>query len=159
MVRCGRESMVNILLTRKTHNAREPEKDFLDCVISITGIDLLSSDTLDEVMPGIFHRAAVAIVLIATLILPYGRCQSPGKGAGHDCCQHHSAPAASLKAGCCTVRGETPAIVAEKDRANDMSATQNELVPVVSIKAMPKSAAIPALPHFSPPGGKSILRI
>jgi hypothetical protein len=138
----------------------EPVKAILNCVILITGLALPSSDTLDEVMPGVFHRAAVAIVLIATLILPYGRCQSPGKGAGHDCCQHHSSPAASLKAGCCTMRSETPAIVAEKDLANDMSAAaQNELVPAVAFKAMSESAAIPAIPHSSPPGGKSILRI
>ena len=136
------------------------ESVFCEGVILITSLDLPSSDTLDGVMPGVFHRAAVAIVLIATLILPYGRCQSPGKGAGHDCCQHHSSPVASLKAGCCTVRSETPAIVAEKDLANDMSAAaQNELVPAVAFKAMSESAAIPAIPHSSPPGGKSILRI
>src|SRR5438045_9683960 len=67
-----------------------------------------------DMVHGILHRAGVAVVLIATLLVPYGRCQSPSRAAAHECCKNNSVPAASVKASCCTVRSELPAIVVER---------------------------------------------
>jgi hypothetical protein len=108
---------------------------------------------------GMFHRAAVAIVLMATLLLPYGKCQSPSRGTAHDCCRH-SAPPPSVKASCCTVRSEVPAIVVERAVANPTAADlQPEFTPAPGRLALFDSATAPALPQHSPPPGKSILRI
>ena len=110
---------------------------------------------------GMLHRAGVAVVLIATLLLPYGRCQSPVRGDGHDCCVHPTAPAAaSVKASCCTVRSQLPAIVSQRAV---LSASPFATVAFVG------TAAEPAIPfqsvskiqttHHSSPPGASVLRI
>jgi len=106
------------------------------------------------------HRAGVAIVLIATLLLPYGKCQPPSRITAHDCCAHHSAPVASVKANCCTVRSELPAIVVERAIGKAAPATMATSLAVAAQPAIRFEATVPAvLSHHSPPPGKSILRI
>jgi hypothetical protein len=109
---------------------------------------------------GMLHRAGEAIVLIAVLLLPYGRCQSPVRGDGHDCCVHPPAPAASLESSCCTVRSQLPAIVGQRavlsappvaTMAFAGTATESAIQLVIA----PKS---PMAQH-SPPPGASVLRI
>jgi hypothetical protein len=107
-----------------------------------------------------FHRVAVAIVLMATLLLPYGRCQSPSRAAAHDCCKYQSAPAASVGANCCTVRSELPAIVVERAVVDPHAVTiQSPAVPANDSAAICLTPVAPALSQHSPPPGKSILRI
>ena len=109
---------------------------------------------------GILHRAGVAIVLIAVLLLPYGRCQSPSRAGAHECCTHHSAPAASVKSSCCTVRSELPAVPVEQAVVNPgVAIMAAEFVPAAVPAVARQSAAVVAPPrHWSPPG-KSVLRI
>jgi len=109
---------------------------------------------------GMFHRAGVAILLIATLLLPYGTCQPTARAAGHDCCGHHSAPVASLKANCCIVHSEIPAIVVEQAAVNPVALSPVTSIPLASAPAIAIEPEVPvALPDHSPPLGKSILRI
>jgi len=105
------------------------------------------------------HRAGVAVLLIATLLLPYGRCQSPGPAAGHDCCAHPSAPMAAVQASCCTIRGQLPAIVGH--RAALGAPPLAAVAFVVTTEPMFQAKACPLTPaaHHSPPPGASILRI
>jgi hypothetical protein len=109
---------------------------------------------------GMLHRAGVAIVLIVTLLAPYGRCQSPSRAFRHECCKQHSAPAASVKANCCTVRNELPAIVVERavpcPIAVHLSAA---FLPAAASAITFEASAIAAVVHNASPPGKSVLRI
>lgn len=109
---------------------------------------------------GMFHRAGVAILLIATLVFPFGMCQPPAGAANHDCCSHHSAPVASLKANCCIVRGEVPAVAVEQAAVNPVALSSVSSILVTAGPAIAIKPGVPvALPDHSPPGSKSILRI
>jgi hypothetical protein len=109
---------------------------------------------------GMLHRAGVAIVLIATLLVPYGRCQSPSRTGTHECCNQHSAPAASAKASCCTLRSELPAIVVERAVLSPIAVHVSAAsVPAVAPVIMFGAAAIAAVALPSSPPGKSVLRI
>jgi len=113
-----------------------------------------------DMVHGILHRAGVAVVLIATLLVPYGRCQSPSRAAAHECCKNNSVPAASVKASCCTVRSELPAIVVERavvsPIAVDMPAAfVAAAAPAITFEVRATGVAVR---HSSPPG-KSVLRI
>src|SRR5215831_16303688 len=95
--------------------------------------------------PGVLHRAGIAIVLIATLLLPYGRCQSPGRVTAHDCCAHHSAPVAAIKANCCTVRSQLPAMVPDRAAANpDLVTAHATFVPAAAASIALPAASVPA---------------
>src|SRR4051812_35961357 len=108
---------------------------------------------------GMFRRACVAIVMIATLLLPYATCQSPARSAGHECCVQHTAPA-SLKANCCTVRSEVPAVVVEPAVFDSASfATVDSFALAAEPAVGFESAGPAAVVHTSPPPSKSILRI
>lgn len=109
---------------------------------------------------GMLHRAGVAIVLIATLLVPYGRCQSPAGAAGHDCCAHSTAPMSAVKANCCTVRTQPPAIPVERAALSphDLAATAFFGACGEAAIKFPVAPKTPA-PHHSPPPGASILRI
>ena len=108
---------------------------------------------------GMLHRAGVAIVLMATLLVPYGRCQAPNRTAGHECCMRHAAPAASLKASCCTVRSEIPAIVVERAVPNpNAMMLQPTPVAIAAPAAISMKFVVPPFLEHSPPPGKSVLR-
>ena len=109
---------------------------------------------------GMFGRACVAIVIIATLLLPYATCQPAARSAGHDCCAQHAAPAPSLKANCCTIRSEVPAIVVERSVADPASfSTVDSFVLAAEPAVILDSAAPIAVVPTSPPLRKAILRI
>ena len=109
---------------------------------------------------GIFQRAAVTIVLVASLLAPYGRCQAPLGAAGHDCCAHQNANAASAKANCCYVRSELPAVVVEHAALNPAPlAIAGELVPAFEPASTFGSSAAISVPQHSPPPGAVALRI
>jgi hypothetical protein len=104
-------------------------------------------------------RAAVAIVVIATLLLPYGACRPAARASRHECCGHPSVPSASVKANCCIVRGEVPAVVVESATVN-LSAITLARIPFPSAPAIIFTPAFAvAVADTSPPSGKSVLRI
>jgi hypothetical protein len=111
-------------------------------------------------MQSFFQRAAVVIMLIASLLAPYGRCQSPGRTISHECCVQDAAPKTSVTANCCIVRSQLPAVVGER------RALGPAVMPIAA-ECVPSrepailfhaNAAIPAA-HHSPPPGASVLRI
>jgi hypothetical protein len=110
--------------------------------------------------PGVLHRAGVAIVLMATLLLPYGRCQSPRRAAAHDCCAHDAAPVASVKANCCTVRSELPAIVWESAAGNPNPLAMPAWFGPSATPDLPFETRVAATaPDHSPPRAQAVLRI
>ncbi len=66
-----------------------------------------------SLMHGLFQRAGVVVLLIASLLAPYGRCQSPGRTTSHACCVQDSTPKASITGNCCIVRSQLPAVIGE----------------------------------------------
>ena len=109
---------------------------------------------------GVFRRALVAIVMIATLLLPYSACHAQSRVSGHECCVYHTAPADTVKANCCTVRSELPAVVEE--RIAPCSDSLSSVISFVPIAEAALSLEVPtstAAAISSPPPGKFILRI
>jgi hypothetical protein len=111
-------------------------------------------------MQGIFQRAGVVIVLIASLLAPYGTCQSPGPTKSHECCEQDAAPKASVTANCCIVRSQLPAVVGERPALGPtaMPAAAEFVPPREAAILIHTDAATPAAQH-SPPPGASVLRI
>ena len=109
---------------------------------------------------GMFRRACGAIVLMAMLLLPYATCQSPARSVRHDCCAQHAVPADSLKANCCTVRSEVPAIVVESWVPDPVSFSAVDCFALAAEPVVMFASGGPAaVVHSSPPPRKSILRI
>jgi hypothetical protein len=108
---------------------------------------------------GVLHRAGVAIVLVATLLLPYGRCQAPARAASHDCCVH-SAPMATAGTNCCIVRSQLPAIVVERAAPVSQRLVSAVFVVPPAEPAMRfETTAEAAVAHHPSPPGASVLRI
>ena len=109
---------------------------------------------------GVLYRTGVAILMIIALLLPYGRCQSPIRATRHDCCVHQSTPAASVKASCCTVRSELPAIIEQRAVvSSNPLAIVASLLPATESAMQFEASSTTAAAHHSSPPGKSILRI
>ena len=105
------------------------------------------------------YRAGMAIVLTATLLLPYGTCQPPSRLAAHNCCGHPAAPAATVKANCCTVHSQLPAFVVDRAAVgpDQLIASSYVAAAAPSVGFFPRPAVF--LAQHSPPPGKSVLRI
>lgn len=113
-----------------------------------------------RMMPGMLRRAGVAIVLMATLLLPYGTCQPAARARRHDCCGGQSAPNASVKTNCCIVRSEIPAVVVENAAVSLSVVLSSSPIPFGSAPTITmKPGAAVAVADTSPPPGKSVLRI
>jgi len=109
---------------------------------------------------GMLHRAGVVIVLIAALLLPYGRCQSPGRAASHECCVQGAAADASVKANCCIVRTELPAVIVERAVPGpSLAPIAASYVSAAEPAMIVESGATTPVAHHYPPPGASVLRI
>src|ERR1035438_1130182 len=60
---------------------------------------------------GVYQRAAVAIVLMGSLLAPFGTCLQPTLKAAHSCCSHASRSNQSVRTNCCTASAPLPAVV------------------------------------------------
>jgi hypothetical protein len=113
-----------------------------------------------SLMQGIFQRACVAVLLIASLLAPYGRCQPPGRATSHTCCLQDSTPKASVTGNCCVVRSQVPAV--EGKRASlDLTVlpTTSEFVPLRAPATLLHASMANPIEQSSPPPGASVLRI
>src|SRR5215472_9954877 len=107
---------------------------------------------------GMVYRAGVAMVLTVALLLPYATCKPAGRLDAHDCCGHPAAPAASIKADCCIVHSELPAMVVDGAAIGPAAIPSSyEVAAAPSTGLLPRPAASPA--GYSSPPGKSVLRI
>src|SRR5487761_2540735 len=61
-----------------------------------------------------FHRAAVAFVLMATLLAPFGTCGQLSPRAKHSCCPNASDHSPAFRTDCCTVRTTDLAVVSDR---------------------------------------------
>ncbi len=108
---------------------------------------------------GLLYRTGIAIVLMATLLLPYGRCQAPARAASHDCCEH-SVPLATVGTNCCIVRSQLPAVVVKPAAAPSPRFASAVFVVPAAGPAMRFGATTRAdATHLSSPPGPFVLRI
>jgi hypothetical protein len=109
---------------------------------------------------GVLHRAGVAVMLIAVLLLPYGRCQAMAAASSHDCCVRHSAPSTSVKAECCTIRGQLQAVVSPRTALAPHPLSAVALLHSAAEPVTRYHAASPKIvAGHSPPPGRCVLRI
>jgi len=111
-------------------------------------------------LQGVFQRAAVAILLIGTLVAPAEICLQQMQKGGHDCCASMSESSPTIQSDCCTLRPTLPAVVVEP--ALSGSATLSSSQVLLSSKELTSKRELPfsaIIPPQSPPSGASILRI
>jgi len=108
----------------------------------------------------VFQRAAVAILLIGTLVAPAQICLQHAHKTGHACCASMSEPGATIHNDCCAVRPTLPAVVVVP--ALSGSPTLSAVWDFVSSRELSSSSELTVsavIPPQSPPTGASILRI
>ena len=109
---------------------------------------------------GVFQRAAVAVLLIGSLVAPAQICLQHAQKTGHRCCVSMSEPGATIHNDCCSVRPTLPAVVVAP--AVTSSVTVSDAQEFVSSNGLssPSELTVSAvIPPQSPPPGASILRI
>jgi hypothetical protein len=111
-------------------------------------------------LEGSFLRATLAILLMASMLVPLGTCLQRIHKSAHSCCTSASVLDNPAQTNCCSARAPLPAVVvaptlpaqASVDVEPEFIATSE----TTSAAAFSASALIP--PH-SPPPGAFILRI
>ncbi len=138
---------------RAVFNLRAP------IVMHVTVSNSAGNATL-SLMQGIFQRAGVVVLLVASLLAPYGRCQSPGRTTSHACCLQDSAPKVSVTGNCCIVRSQLPAVVGERPALGPTALPATpEFVPLCAPATLGDASFANPLAQTSPPPGASVLRI
>src|ERR1035437_1493025 len=107
-----------------------------------------------------FQRAAVAIVLMVTLLAPLGICRQPDPAAKHRCCAMAADHTPSARTDCCVVPAPVPAVENKRVLPNTSPLQiESEMAALVEpASLLDVAAAIIVGPH-SPPPGASVLRI
>lgn len=109
-------------------------------------------------LKGSFRRAAAAIILMGTLLAPFGNCLQRTHKTVHNCC----APASqsSAQTNCCIASAPLPAVAVTPSLPGSTAITvEQEFISsdeLSSLKGFQPSAVIPPQ---SPPTGAFILRI
>jgi hypothetical protein len=111
-------------------------------------------------LQGVFQRAAVALLLIGTLVAPAEVCLQHAQKAAHACCVSMSQPGATIQNDCCAVRPTLPAIIVAPALSGSpaLSAAQ-EFVSSQELSSPSELTVSEIIPPQSPPTGASILRI
>ena len=111
-------------------------------------------------MQGVFQRAAVATLLIGTLVAPVEICMNHAQKAGHDCCASMSQPGTAVQNDCCVVRSAQPAAVVSPNLPGPAPLTvAHKLVSSNDLSSQSELPASAVIPPQSPSTGASILRI
>lgn len=109
---------------------------------------------------GFFLRAALAILLMVSMLAPLGTCLRMTHKSGHSCCAPASVADKTAQTNCCTASIPLPAVVvAPPLSVPALMAVKPEIIAIgeTSTAAVFSSAAF--IPPQSPPPGVSILRI
>jgi|ERR1035438_4671659 hypothetical protein len=108
----------------------------------------------------IFQRASLAIVLIGTMLMPFGTCLSIKQKTEHSCCASASETGKSAQTNCCVVRDQQPAVVVVTILPNPAPmAAAPELSPINAPFSPHESSIAAFIPPLSPPPGAFNLRI
>jgi len=109
---------------------------------------------------GVFQRAAVAILLMGTLLVPMGICLQRTQNTAHSCCSHPSEPAKTAQKNCCIASAPLPAVVVTPDLPDAASImVAQEFVSSDEPSFSSEFQRLSVIPPQSPPTGAFILRI
>jgi hypothetical protein len=109
---------------------------------------------------GDFQRAAVAIVLMGSLLAPFGTCLQPAQKAAHSCCSHASRSNQSVRTNCCTASAPLPAVVVAATLPGSAPMTvAREFISLDEFSSRSEFPRFAVIPPHSPPMGAFILRI
>jgi hypothetical protein len=111
-------------------------------------------------LTGVLQRAAVAILLMGTMLAPLGTCLQQTHKSAHSCCTPATAPDSAAQANCCTARAPLPAVVVATALSAPAPMTVAREFVASSGISSPSAFSVAAftLPQ-SPPSGTSVLRI
>jgi hypothetical protein len=111
-------------------------------------------------LQGVFQRAAVAILLMGSLLAPSGICLQPAHKAAHSCCSHASKSHQSVKTNCCTASAPLPAVVVAPNLPGSAPMTvAQEFVSSDELSVQSELTRLAVIPPLSPPTGAFNLRI
>lgn len=111
-------------------------------------------------LSGVFHRTAMAILLMGSLVASYGICPLSSQKTEHSCCSHASESGKSMPMKCCTVSTPLQAIIVAPELPNTtpMLAVDRILATYQTAHSSDFANAEIILP-LSPPTGAFNLRI
>jgi hypothetical protein len=109
---------------------------------------------------GAFQRAAVAIVLMATSLAPFGTCLQMKHKAAHSCCAPAADSSKTVQANCCTASAPLPAIVVAPNLpASAPMTVAQEFIASDELSSRREFPDFTVIPPHSPPPGAFNLRI
>jgi hypothetical protein len=109
---------------------------------------------------GIFQRVGLTVLLIGAMLMPFGTCPQMKHTTAHSCCAPASETGKTIKANCCVVREQQPAVVVVPSLPNSapMAAAPELISTNVHSSSREVSVAV-FIPPLSPPTGAFNLRI
>ncbi len=109
---------------------------------------------------GIFQRASLAIVLIGTMLMPFGTCLTVQHKTEHSCCAPAPDAGKSVQRNCCVVRDQLPAVVVATALPNTAAVAATPAADPHDVPIAPSESLIAVfIPPLSPPPGAFNLRI
>jgi hypothetical protein len=109
---------------------------------------------------GVFQRAAVAIVLMGSLLAPNGICLQRAHKTAHDCCVPASETNKTVQTNCCIVSTPLPAAAVTPNLPGPaLSSIVQEFIPSDEFSSPSEFPALAVVPPQSPPPGAFNLRI
>jgi hypothetical protein len=111
-------------------------------------------------LSGAFQRAAMAILVMGSLLASYGICPLSNQKTEHSCCSHASEPGNSAPMKCCTVSAPLQAIVISPELPNTTPMLVVERILATDQTANSSDFAMAEIiPPLSPHTGAFNLRI
>jgi hypothetical protein len=109
---------------------------------------------------GVFQRAAVAIVLMGSMLTPFGNCLQRTHKTAHSCCSHASESHKTAQTNCCVASAPLSAVVVAPNLPGSapMTAAQ-EFISLVEFSSRSEFPSLALIPPHSPPTGAFNLRI
>jgi hypothetical protein len=109
---------------------------------------------------GVFQRAAVAIVLMGSLLAPFGSCLQRTHNTRHGCCAPASESNKTADTNCCAASAPLPAIVVAPSLPGSAPMTvAPEFVSLDEFSSRSEFHVLALTPPQSPPTSAFILRI
>ena len=163
-------SLFNISATRmsrpqaqKAHQARQisqPDFRFIWCFGDLHHRKQEFPWYAETMLRGVFQRAAVAIVLMGSLLAPFGTCLQRTHKAAHSCCSHASESRKTAQTNCCIASAPLPAVVVAPNLPGSAPMTvAQEFISLDEFSSRSEFPILAVIPPHSPPTGAFNLRI
>jgi hypothetical protein len=109
---------------------------------------------------GVFQRAVMAIVLMGSLLAPFGNCLQQTHKAAHSCCSQASESRNIAQPNCCIARAPLTAVLVATNLPGSapMTVTQ-DFISTDELSLPSQFPILAVIPPHSPPTGAFNLRI